>query len=536
MERREETVKRAISLLSIALLISASLMVFAVTPKVKAPVSEFKAGFFTLGDIIIFSYKDGLTVNIYNSTGTLLATQSMNKGDHYFYHGITGVYYAIGNQPFSILIGDPVTLYVLGYFVANDSYYGVAKEFYTYVSSDQDVIVFSYKSGTTDVTVEEWDGMAWVSLAAFSLTGPGDHYLSTTWTSKWLHFTSNQSISVECYSDRCFFVPDESGLWAGTHFYSFTGWYGGGDNIHVHSYKDNNNVLVRYIGGSTIWSGTLNDGEWVNIDRNTIGSNQYIEVLSTDTVTVSDEPYWTSDYYGLLGVPDLSGTGVGTKFYTYARESPPGNVGGIYVFAYSDGTNVEIKDMDDGGTSLWTGTLNANEYYQFIPASGRGGHLFGIFSDNVVSMVEGSGTEAGAEFVPLYSAAEVILPIVIIDSPLDGETITSTEVTMTYHSPNLDIAFFEVRIDGGSWINNGLSLNYKFTGLTLGTHVLEARATNLAGIVGIPDAVTIEVVTGPQPVGGFETPINTLTLLAPWIFLGLATSLGAIVAAKRKRK
>jgi hypothetical protein len=529
--------KRAINLVLIALLISASLMVFAVTPKVKASVAEFKAGFFTLGDIIIFSYEDGLSVSIYDSIGTLLTTQAMNTGDHFYYHPGAGVYYAIGNKPFSLLMGDPITNYVCGYFSANDSYYGVANEFYTWTAEDQDVIVFAYNSGDTVVNAEEWDGMAWVPLGTFTLTGPGDHnrVAATTWSEKWLHFTSDQPISVECYSDRCFFVPDESGLWAGTHFYFFAGWYGGGDCIHVHSYKDDNDVTVKYIGGSDIWTGTLNDGEWVNIDYATIGSNEYIEVISTDTVTVSDEPPWTSDYYGMLAVPDQSGTGVGTKFYTYARESPPGDLGSIWVFAYSDGTNVEIKDMDDGGTSLWTGTLNANEYYQFIPESGRGGHLFGIFSDNVVSVVEGSGGW-GAEFVPLLSAAEVILPTVIIDSPLDGETITATEVTMTYHSPDLDIAFFEVRIDGGSWINNGLLLSYKFTGLTLGTHVLEARATNLAGIVGIPDTVTIDVVTGPQPVGGFEAPINTLTLLAPWILLGLATSLGAIVAAKRKRK
>jgi len=38
------------------------------------------------------------------------------------------------------------------------------------------------------------------------------------------------------------------------------------------------------------------------------------------------------------------------------------------------------------------------------------------------------------------------------------------------------------------------------------------------------------------PVGGFEAPINTLALLAPWIIMILATSFGAILVAKRKRK
>jgi hypothetical protein len=406
--------KKIQSIIAVLLVVSA-LCAAALPREAQAAPPEFKSGFFTLGDIILFSYRDGLTVSIYDASGTLLTTQSLDKGGHYFYHTSAGVYYAIGDKPYSVLIGDPVTNYVMGFFAANDFYQGVAKEFYTYACIDQDVIVFAYKSGTTDVTVEEWNGAAWVALSSFSLTGPGDHHYEPYpgWSGKWLHFVSTQPISVECYSDRCFFVPDESGLWSGTHFYLFAGWYGGGDNVHVHSYKDGNTITVKYIGGITIWTGTLDDGQWVNIDYGTIGANKYIEVISTGTVTVSDETYWTSDYYGLLSVSDKSGTGVGTKFYTYARESPPDGLGDIWVFAYGDGSTVLIKDMT-AGTTEWSGTLNKNEYHQFTPTSGHGGDLFGIFSDKLVSVVEGSGGW-GAAFVPLYYAA--VIPVYVDIKP-----------------------------------------------------------------------------------------------------------------------
>lgn len=400
---------------SISLVTIASLLIVMFPMAVQASPDEFEAGFFTLTDIIVFSYHDSTTIDIYDSTGSLLTTQTMDKGDHYYYNPGEGVYRVIGDKPYSLLTGDPITNYVNGYFAANDTYRGVAEEFYTYTTDDHDVIVFAYNSGTTDVNVEEWDGSSWVSLASFSLTGPGDYYYKQryTWSQKWLHFTSNQPISVQCYSDRCFFVPDESGLWSGTHFYSFAGWYGGGDNIHVHSYVDSNVVTVKYIGGSTIWTGTLNDGEWVNIDRNTVGTNKYIEVTSTDTVTVSHEPYWTYDYYGLLCVQDETGYGIGTKFYTYARQDPPGGVGSIWVYAYNNGTSVEIKDMTTT-TTAWTGTLDKNEYHKFTPTSGNGGHLFGIFSSNQVSIVEGSGGW-GAEFVPLLFAAPPSVIQVYVD-------------------------------------------------------------------------------------------------------------------------
>ncbi|MHA2248461.1 MAG: vWA domain-containing protein [Candidatus Hodarchaeales archaeon] len=397
------------------LLIVASLVIgvlsFAIVPETtyaSPGTTEYKSGFFTLEDVIIFSYDDGLEFSIYDSAGTWLITETLDKGEHYYYHPGEGVYSIIGNQPYSLLTGDPISNYICGYFAADDSYRGVANEFYTYTSSDQDVIVFAYSSGTTNVDVEYWDDISssWVSLASFSLSGPGDHYREPrySWSNKWLHFTSDQPISVQSYSDRCFFVPDESGLWSGTHFYMFAGWYGGGDNLHIHSYEDNNEIIVNYIGGSDIWSGTLDDGEMINIDYTTIGMNQFIEVTSTGIITVSDEPYWDYDYYGLLTVPDETGTGVGVKFYTYARERPTAGLGSIWVYAYNDGTNVEIKDMDTD-TIEWSGTLNENEFHKFTPASGTGGDLFGIFSDQIVSVVEGTGGW-GAEFVPLLYAAE----------------------------------------------------------------------------------------------------------------------------------
>ena len=471
----------------------ALLCVTALIPVEVNAAKEFKTVFYSFGDVIIFSYHDGLTVSIYSSNGTKLTTQSLNMGGSYFFHPGEGVYHAVGDKPFSILMGDPVSARIMGYFAADDSFRGVSNEFYSYVAEDQDVIVFAYNKGTTDVTVTEWNGKAWVPLSQFALNGPGGHNRvpQPTWGKKWLHFSSNQPISVEFYSDRCFSVPAESGLWSGKHFYLFAGWYGGsnpGDNIHVHSYKDGNTVTVKYLAGDQIWSGTLNDGEWANIDRNTIGVDKYIEITSTDTITVTDEPYWTQQYYGFLGVPDQSGTGVGTKFYTYARESPPNGVGGIWAFSYQDNTKVEIRDMTAKRAVVWSGTLNVNENHNYVPSNGTGGHLFGIFSDNNISVIEGSGGY-GAAFVPLYSAA--IAEKMMIDTPVDGEILDSGKVTMSYHSADADILYYEVRIDGGPWIKTNQLTSYTFNGLSMGVHVLEARVVSKDATVGIPTSVTI---------------------------------------------
>ena len=490
----------------------ALICVIASIPVEVNAAKEFKTVFYSFGDVIIFSYQDGLTVSIYSSNGTKLTTKSLDKGAQYFFKPGKGVYHAVGDKPYAVLMGDPVSANIMGYFAADDSFRGVSKEFYSYVAEDQDVIVFSYGRGTTSVTVTEWSGKAWVPLSQFSLNGPGGHNRveNPTWGKKWLHFTSDQPISVEFYSDRCFAVPAESGLWSGTHFYLFAGWYGAstpGDNIHIHSYKDGNAVTVRYIGGDTIYSGKLNDGEWANIDRTKIGVNKYIEITSTDTVTVTDETFWIQQYYGFLGVPDQSGTGVGTKFYTYARESPPDGVGGIWAFSYQDGTSVEIRDMTANKALVWSGTLNANENHNYIPPTGTGGHLFGIFSDNNISVIQGSGGW-GAAFAPLYSAA--IAEKMVIDTPIDGESLETNRVTMRYHSADTDVAYYEVRIDNGQWIKTTQVNSYTFSGLSMGVHTLEARAISKDATVGISTKVTITTNVWVPPA---ETAVASVALV-----------------------
>jgi hypothetical protein len=504
--RRSSSRKYTLVVIFLAFMFTASLISSEV-----AAAKEFKTVFFSFGDVVVFSYQDGLTFSIYSSNGTKITTQSLDKGKAYLSQPGKGVYRAVGDKPFSVLMGDPVSASIMGYFAADDSFRGVAKEFYSYVASDQDVIVFAYSKGATDVTVTEWNGQAWVPLSQFTLNGPGGHnrIQKPAWSKKWLHFIGSQPISVEFYSDRCFAVPAETGLWAGKHFYLFAGWYGDatpGDNIHIHSYKDANQVTVRNIGGDQIWSGTINEGEMANIDRQTIGVNKFIEVTSTETVTVTDETFWTQQYYGFLGVPDQSGTGVGTKFYTYARESPPSGVGGIWAFAYQDGTKVEIRDMTANKKVVWSGTLNANENHNYIPPTGSGGHLFSVFSDNNISVIQGSGGW-GATFVPLYSAA--IAEKMMIESPVDGEVIESSKVTMRYHSADTSVQYYEVRIDGGSWMRSSTD-SYTFSGLSMGSHTLEARSVSTDGTVGIPTMVTITSSVWVPPA---ETAVSSVALV-----------------------
>ncbi|MBX5328628.1 MAG: carboxypeptidase-like regulatory domain-containing protein [Candidatus Bathyarchaeota archaeon] len=89
----------------------------------------------------------------------------------------------------------------------------------------------------------------------------------------------------------------------------------------------------------------------------------------------------------------------------------------------------------------------------------------------------------------------------------------------------------------------GLDGKVKFEDLLAGGYSVGASKTGY-----VPASVMVEVSEDteitirlvpegpPQPVGGYEVPPNILTLIAPWIFLGFAISVGTIAVARRKMK
>ncbi|MEM3459027.1 MAG: hypothetical protein QXN36_00350 [Candidatus Bathyarchaeia archaeon] len=89
----------------------------------------------------------------------------------------------------------------------------------------------------------------------------------------------------------------------------------------------------------------------------------------------------------------------------------------------------------------------------------------------------------------------------------------------------------------------GLDGKVKFEDILAGGYSVGASKTGY-----VPASVMVEVSEDteitirlmpegpPQPVGGYEAPPNILTLIAPWIFLGFAISVGTIAVARRKTK
>ncbi len=94
------------------------------------------------------------------------------------------------------------------------------------------------------------------------------------------------------------------------------------------------------------------------------------------------------------------------------------------------------------------------------------------------------------------SGPDTTPPTVTITSPQEGETVTSSDVTVTWTGSDdkSGINHYEIQLDTNGWINVGTSTSYTFHDVSDGTHTVEVRAYDNAGNVG-SDTVTFTVNT-----------------------------------------
>ena len=112
-------------------------------------------------------------------------------------------------------------------------------------------------------------------------------------------------------------------------------------------------------------------------------------------------------------------------------------------------------------------------------------------------------------------------PVVTISSPASGASVESSSVTVEYSGSSLGnpITRYFLRLDSGSWIDNGLATNYTFTGFDYGSHTISIIAMDTFDINSSTASVTF---TFPQPAAAAST--STPTLIGS-IFYGLGGSI-----------
>jgi outer membrane protein assembly factor BamB len=92
------------------------------------------------------------------------------------------------------------------------------------------------------------------------------------------------------------------------------------------------------------------------------------------------------------------------------------------------------------------------------------------------------------------------MPAVFAGGVTNGTAVASSKVTVNYQNPSTKTSYYEVKVDGKEWINNGLTTSYTFTGLDLGEHKFEVRAVDNTGATLSSSNLNIDVSVWVPPV------------------------------------
>jgi len=109
--------------------------------------------------------------------------------------------------------------------------------------------------------------------------------------------------------------------------------------------------------------------------------------------------------------------------------------------------------------------------------SGWGGDQFGATNPATITM------NAKKAITATFTKTPSTNTMVITSNIKDDTSVASSRVTVDYQNQNLSTTSYEVKVDGGIWVDVGTSTSYTASGLSLGDHSIEVRAVDKNGSV-----------------------------------------------------
>jgi len=359
---------------------------------------------YTFQDIVLFSYFNESVFYLISQDSVPLDTVYLDANQFHSFSPGAGIYRIEGNNSFSLLIGDPVSQSVMGFFAVDESGSPVSTRLNTFMPASywggEHFIVFAYNDGT-EVTVKS---LTDTSTVAAGILNEGEHMVLDNQFSKFLGVTANKPVSALSYADQGYFIPATNGTFSGTHFYGFSGYVGSWANgVIVTAYNDSTNYLITdKVSGDTLDQGVISAGEAASVS---IYGDTYWEVVTDKVVTVCNTPYaaWTGNYYYMARQIDESGLGLGTHFYTPV-------IGGDFdIFSFENNNQILITNTSTGDT-VYNDVLPAGGHHRLSSTK----TIYEVNSSENVSIITSTNGGFGADFMPLNFA--LALPDLSISS------------------------------------------------------------------------------------------------------------------------
>jgi hypothetical protein len=199
------------------------------------------------------------------------------------------------------------------------------------------------------------------------------------------------------------------------------------------------------------------------------------------------------------------------------------SLGGLldeYV-AYSGGSNdgAVHKNCFAGSppAAAWSGIVATSSYYLECNYPGwyrsTPDSLMRTLSAAYFNTVSRNALVAAINTYAPVTATDTTAPTVSITSPSAGTQVSGTVAVATSASDNTGVAKVELYADNvlvGSDLTSPFSISWATTGTSNGNHVLQARATDLAGNLGASASITVAVNNATS-----DTTAPTVSITAP---------------------
>ncbi len=352
---------------------------------------------YTFADLVVFSYHDSTKIYIIDNVGTAIDSVVINENEYHVFSPGAGIYRLEANNPFSLLVGDPITNLVLGYFAVDQSGRPMATRLNTYMPESyyggEHFIVFAYEDNT-EFQIED---LSTNTVIASGILHRGEHFELNSNYNSFLGVTANRPVSALSYTDQGYYIPATNGTFSGTEFFGFSGYVGNWPNgIIAVAYHDNTIItILNSDTGDTLAIDTLNTGE---VYPHIVYGDTYWHLMSNNPVTVCNTPYayYGGAYYYLVRQMDESGRGIGTNFYA------PVIQGDLNVFSYEDSNQVVIVNQETGDTLANVTLQKGENYYMYTYKT-----VLHITGTKNLSVISSYGGGYGADFMPLNYALEL---------------------------------------------------------------------------------------------------------------------------------
>jgi hypothetical protein len=415
---------------------------------------------YTFYDLVLFSYFDGSEFKLYDSYGTVIDSVTLDEDQFRIFSPGPGIYRLEGNASYTLLIGDPITNSVMGFYAVDEAGRTISTRLNTYMPTyewgGERFIVFAYSDGTEFYIKDLNTGYTIVS----GLLNAGEHFEMTDMFDLFLGVRSSKPVSVLSYADQGYYIPATNGTFAGTEFYGFSGYVGGWPNgIVITAYQDATDYLViNTVSGDTISKGILNAGQATG---DYVFEPTYFKVTTSKRSTLFNTPYayYNTSYYYLAVLIDEGGSGLGTNFYAPVIE------GDLNLVSYENDNEISIYDMSNLSL-VWKDTLHA----------GEGGYLYSartvyhIIGTKNFTAINSWGGSFGACFVPsnfsndlpdLSISSQDISFVPDVENRNQGDPIS---IQATVHNNgnqtayNVPVRFYDGDPDGGYSISGILTV------------------------------------------------------------------------------